>query len=83
MKLSTLLVVTAAIGACSVPISNVPTSRGDWNDLRDMDGCASVMVLLPTSSPAACPNRLHFAPGDPIGFSDDGKVAAYFCVCAR
>lgn len=70
----------ALVAGCSTTVPNVRTSPQALADEAWRD-CRDIMIVLPVSEPAKCPNRLHFAPGEPVGYSTDGRMAGYFCIC--
>lgn len=82
--LSRAIFLAAVAGAlavgCSTTVPNVRTSPQALQD-EAYGSCRDIMIVLPVSEPAKCPNRDHFAPGEPVGISQDGRMAGYFCIC--
>lgn len=70
----------ALVAGCSTTVPNVRTSPQALQD-EAYRSCRDIMIVLPVSEPARCPNRDHFAPGEPVGFSEDKRMAGYFCIC--
>ena len=74
------LLVTLVAAACSTTVPNVRTSPAALAD-EAYRSCRDIMIVLPVNEPAKCPNAGHFAPGEPVGISQDGRMAGYFCIC--
>lgn len=78
-----LVLGVLALAACSTTIpNNAAVTSPEALDREAGNSCRDILIVLPAAqpAPAACPHRLHFAPGE-VARSPDGTKVGYFCIC--